>query len=292
MPSKDHINILIISMFLTATVGCATINPPALKQSPPSASTDWKLVDSILQVGLDREALYTILGNIKPMSSLVTFSFPIANADSSAQLSADIVDSAEDRVYLDSLMKIQRALNSIEIPDLKFVLSPYKSTYSEKRLIQINVIRISSLDSLLKAEERFFGQFGFVPGADPAIVVNTNEYENKYERLRGYGYLFGYPSYAVDFFVQAFHHTDTSGHRAERNFFQIPVHIRDNGSFVYAYPKDHVPTAEIDSAIYHRAEKVLADYRSIRNDYLNADSTLQSYKLIRDFYKLPQDRRK
>jgi len=117
---------------------------------------------------------------------------------------------------------------------------------------------------------------------DPALVVNTIEYEDKYERLRGYGYLFGYPGYAVDFFVDAFHRSDTSGKHVERDFFQIPVYTRDDGHFVYAIPKGHVPSAERDSVLYRRAVQVLESYRKIRPKYLNRDSTVRAAQLLRD----------
>lgn len=239
-----------------------------------------KLLDSILQQGLDNEALYTLVGPIKPMSSVVSFSYPLANTDTAAKRTADIVDPVAGRPYLDSIRHIQQALNLVDIPDIRLVLSPYRATYSGDRIQQVNAIRISLLDSLLKAEARFFGQFGLVPGADPAVVVNTIEYEDQYERLRGYGYLFGYPAYAVDFFVEAFHHSDTSDRHVERDFFQIPVHTRDDGHFVYAVPKGHQPTAGIDSALYHRATNVLDQYRKLRPHYLNTDSTLRAVELL------------
>lgn len=243
------------------------------------------LIDSILQYGLDHEALYTILGDIKPMSSLVSFSFPVANTDTVSSTRGDILNRREHGVYLDSLHIIQQALNKIDLPDLRFVMSPYRASYDSDRIMQVNVIRISALDSLLKAQENFFGQFGLVPGADPAVVLNTIEFNDRYERLRGYGYLFGYPDYAIDFFVKAFHESDSTGEFVERNFFQIPTYSGAEGYFVYAYPKEHTPTVDVDSVIYYRAGQVLKEYGKIRTHYLNPDSTLQSYKLLKSMLK-------
>src|SRR5690606_37228258 len=101
----------------------------------------------------------------------------------------------------------------------------------------------------LTAEQNFFGHYGFVPGADPAVVLNTIEYEDTYKRWRGYGYLFGYPPYAVDFFVEAGHRADTSGSFVERDFFALPVHIREDGHFVYAIPKGYQPQRDPDSTL-------------------------------------------
>ena len=57
------------------------------------------------------------------------------------------------------------------------------------------------------------------------------------------------------------------------------------GNFVYTYPKEHTPTAEVDSAIYYKGVHILDNYRTLRNKYMNADSTVQSYKLLQDFYR-------
>ncbi len=273
---------LFFSLFLAA---CGNQRRVAVQADEAALSPEIVfLLDSMLQEGLDHEALYTLLGRIKPMSSVATFTFPLANADTAAKRSATVLDARRHRPYLDSLRRIQRALNALRIPDIKFVMVPYKATYDDRRIMQVSAVRISLLDSVLKTQERFFGQFGLVPGADPDVVVNTIEYEDRYERLRGYGYLFGYPPYAVDFFVEAFHRSDTSGQHVERDFFQIPVHAREDGHFVYAIPKGHCPTADVDSVLYHRAASVLQAYREARPKYLNADSTLRASRLLHDVF--------
>ncbi|MDR0658898.1 MAG: hypothetical protein LBG18_08225 [Mediterranea sp.] len=252
---------------------------------PVTDSYSCVLIDSILQYGLDHEALYTLLGTIKPMSSLIDLSFPIANSDTFSSVNGEILSREKHGAYLDRIRIVQKAVNDIRLPDIKFVMIPYESPWRNRRNIQLNVVRISALDSLLKAKENFFGQFGFVPGTDPAVVVNTIEYSGRYERLRGYGYLFGYPDHAVDFFVKAFRTNDSTGQFVERNFFQIPVYSKNKGYFVYAYPKDMEPTAAVDSILYHRASHVLEQYRKIRPAYLNVDSTVQAYKLLKDLNK-------
>ncbi|WP_298647098.1 hypothetical protein [uncultured Proteiniphilum sp.] len=257
---------------------------------PPGIETtirfqEQQLVDSILQSALDYEALYTLLGNVKPMSSVRLYRFPLANTDSVKQTSGDIVDRKKQGNHLDRLYAIQQAVNRLDFPDLKFVLVPYKSAQDSIRLLQLSIVRMSSLDSLLRVKESFFGQFGLVPGADPATVVSTIENADRYERYRGYGYLFGYPDYAVDFFVEAALESSKTKKLLPRKFFQIPVYARGAGSFTYAYPEDHTPTLATDSVIYYRSEKVLEKYRKIRNNYLNTDSTLRAYQLLQDFYK-------
>ncbi len=115
-------------------------------------------------------------------------------------------------------------------------------------------------------------------------MVSTVENQEQILRLRAYGHLFGYPDYAVDFFVEAYHQHQQTKSFVERDFFQIPVFTSKTGRFVYAMPKVHTPT-ETDSSLYRRALKVLDSYKEVRTDYFNADSTFQSLKLIRKLGK-------
>jgi len=278
-----YISLILLSLFILSCRGSKSL----VSVNQPYTGYEQHLIDSILQYGLDHEALYTMLGDIKPMSSLVSFWLPIANNDSLKKISANVVNRETHGIYLDKLYSAQQALNKLDFPDLRFVLIPYKASQGNKRIVQLSVVRVSSLDSLLKVKESFFGQFGLVPGADPAVVVSMIENADRYERNRGYGYLFGYPDYAVDFFVNsAISANKNKSEKPEpRSFFQIPVYAGNNGYFVYAYPKDREPTAVVDSVIYHKSEKVLHDYKKIRNNYVNADSTIRAYQLLRTYYK-------
>ncbi len=289
-PIAYFIPFILIIILLASCYSNRQVTTPAFsvgdttgkRSVPPVDPLTRKLIDSILQAGLDTEALYTMFAGIKPMSSLVSFTYPLADTANAKQQSGNILDK-DHQPYLDSLYAIQQALNTLDLPDLKFVLTPYRRTYNGNRHIQINVIRISLLDSLLRAEQNFFGHFGLVPAADPGVVLNTIEYEETYKRWRGYGYLFGYPPYAVDFFVEAGYETDISGQFVARDFFAIPVHVRQDGHFVYATPKGYLPRRDPDSVLYFRALSALNEYRALRSHYLNADSSLQAYRLLSDF---------
>jgi hypothetical protein len=217
------------------------------------------------------------------MSSVVSFSYPIANNDSARRTSGKIIDRAEHGRYLDELYTVQQLINGLNFPDLRFIVVPYQEAQDSKRIVQISAVRISLLDSLLRTQESFFGQYGLVPGTDPNVVASVIENAGIYERYRGYGYLFGYPDHAVDFFVDASLTLNTSGEFVGRRFFNIPVYAGKEGYFVYANPEGYTPAA-VDSTIYYKAQDVLARYQEIRSNYLNADSTLQAYRLLRDFF--------
>ena len=263
------------------TLSTATIDPPITPY-------EQHLIDSVLQYGLDHEALYTLLADIKPMSSLVTFYLPIANDDSTKIASADVVDRRTKGVYLDKLRHVQQALNKIDLPGLRFVLVPYQAAQGKQRIIQLSVLHTGKVDSLLQAKESFFGQYGLVPGADPVVVNSVVENADRFDRNRAYGYLFGYPDYAVDFFteetVKMFSGDEVKA-PTPRSFFQIPVYAGNSGYFVYAYPKDHEPTMAGDSLTYYKALHILEEYKAIRDNYLKPDSTLNAYQLLQDFYR-------
>lgn len=243
-----------------------------------------KLVDSILQRGLDNEALYTLLGSLKPMSTLATFTFPIANTDSVKKVNGQVLNRETHALYLERIETIQRAINKLAIPDLEFIMVPYVSAKGNRRIIQLSVVRVSALNKLLKEKDYFYGQFGLVPGADPVVVVTAIESSDKLERWRGYGYLFGYPDYAVDFFNEAGIASEKEGKTIERKYFRIPTFNPKYSNYAYAYPKEYTPSAETDSVLYLKAADVLDTYKSIRTEYLKPDSTVQSYNLLKKYY--------
>jgi hypothetical protein len=279
-----HFIVQFIALFLLFT-SCHTHRTDVTEASPfATDARERHLLDSILQYGLDHEALFTLLGDVKPMSSVVSFTYPIANNNSLRRTSGEILNRAEHGRYLDELRSIQQLMNRLDFPDLRFIVVPYQNAQGDKRIVQVSVVKISSLDSLLRKQESFFGQFGLVPGADPNVVASVIENAGIYERYRGYGYLFGYPDHAVDFFVNASLVLDTSGKFIDRKFFNIPVHAGKEGYFVYANPADYAP-GPVDSAIYYKAHDVLTHYEKIRDKYMNADSTLRADQLLRDFFR-------
>lgn len=282
----------ILSPILVSVVlllSCKTTYQPTNSTQTRSEDT-YLLADSILQVGLDNEALYTLLGDLKPVSSLVSFSVPISTlSDSAAGFPNAQSDTAIFCCHLAKTSRLQHAINTIDIDGLDVLLVPYATPYNDTRSIQVSVVRTITLDSLLQAHPPFFSQFGLVPGAHSAVVITANEYGNKYDRLRGYGYLFGYPDHAVDFFVQAARESDRSGQHVKRDFFRIPTFESTEGNFVYAIPKGQQITP-VDSLIRSRAAWLLKEYRRWRPHYLRSDSTLRAQELIQDFLETHQAR--
>jgi len=255
----------------------------AAKQAYKKLTPEEKsLADTLIMKALDNEGLYTVMGKLKSMSSVSGLQLAIAQKDSSIKGASDVtnVNSSD----LQKLKKYQRVVNALQFGDLKFIISPFKINQNGQRNIQINLYRKSLVDSLINANLSFYGQFGFVSGTQAEILINTTEYESKYDRFRSYGYLFGYPEHAVSFFVDAAISNDKTGDFVKRNFFQIPVHTNLKGHFVYAIPLDSQP-GPIDSALYKRAEHSLKVYRKIRHNYMRPDSSVKAFALINKLIK-------
>ena len=109
------------------------------------------------------------------------------------------------------------------------------------------------------------------------MVLSITENGHQYDRWRSYGYLFGYPDYAVDFFVEAGKSEDSTKQFVKRDFFAIPVYARETGYFTYAIPKGHQP-GESDELIRDKARHTLAKYKVQRQKFAR-DSGFKSMKM-------------
>lgn len=271
-------SILFISTFIFI-VSCSATRS---LQSPAYDDYDRALADSMLAYALDHEAIYSLLDTIKPISSVHFMRFAIAK-DSTMK------DGDKQVVLHDSLLhtiaRYQKVCRTLSRGDWQFVLAPFKMTDKNYRNMEIYVVRKSRMASVLRQYSHFFGQWGFTPAADPAVILPVVEYESKNDRYRAYGYLFGYPEYAVDFFVESSKKTDadTTIRLVPRDFFAIPVYAGEKGYFTYAMPKGHQPGAE-DSVIYRKSMTTLEKYRTVRDKY-KTSTGLQAVRLWQDWNK-------
>jgi len=225
------------------------------------------LVDSILAYALDHEAIYTLQDTLKPMSSVKFFQLPLLSFDKMQ------LDSG-----LNVLRKTQKAFSNINSKNWKFVFNPFERSDSIYKNIELYVIRKEQLSTVIARHMEFYAGLGLSSQSSPETILAVTEHAPKYQRWRSYGYLFGYPDHAVDFFVNAGKEQDSTGNFVNRSFFQIPVFASKTGYFTYALPKDYQPGV-LDSAIHHRAEIILQEYNRVRKKYLTP-SGLKAMKLI------------
>lgn len=120
---------------------------------------------------------------------------------------------------------------------------------------------------LLQERGDFFQRWALTPAAHPLETLLAVEYDASSARFGGYGYLFGYPDYAVNFFVQAADSENFTGQFVERDFYALPTVAGETGRFVWAVPHGHRENAA-DQALKERAAKILADYRERRARFI------------------------
>lgn len=258
----SNIHLLFYSVLFFFFSSCSTTN----RINQFNTHYNNQLADSLLAYALDHEALYTLADTIKPMSSVKFLRYAIAK-DSIMQDGDAVV------IQNDSLINLIDQFNTVckELSNdtWQFVMVPFQRTEKNMRNLEIYVIRKDAFANKIKQYQSFFGQWGFTPNTNPAVVLSVIEYETKWDRNRAYGYLFGYPAYAVDFFVEAnkMQQADVNKKIIPRNFFAIPVFAGNQGYFTYAMPKTHQPN-DIDSTIYNKAQSTLTKYQLIRSKYI------------------------
>ena len=175
-------------------------------------------------------------------------------------------------------------LSALSFGNYQFLLIPFRKIYDGERKLQFLVCRRDLLDSLLVEHAAFFAQWGFVPDTDPAVILTAMEFEAQHDRYRAYGYLFGYPKHAVNFFVEASQSEQETGEFVKRSFFQIPVYAKESGYFVYALPEAFQPLS-VDSTKYHNAVNVLEGYQALLPKYVDDKGQLSSIKLFRNWWR-------
>jgi len=287
---------IIYFAIILITFGCK-VSPVATTQQPSQAeevfpgyedlsASDRLRADSLIAFALDHEALYSLMADIKPISSIgFSLSYPLGKDSTQRDGQHEVVSVYADSVQtvINDLESWYRVLDALSFGDYQFMLMPFRQVWDGKRNMQVLLCRADLIDELLEEQTSFFAQWGFVPGTDPAVLLTTIEFEEKHDRFRSYGYLFGYPRHAVDFFVEASLQQEETGEFVSRDFFQIPVFAKERGYFTYAVPKDYEATA-LDSLIYNNAQEVLEEYRRLRTDYLDEEGKLESIELYRDWW--------
>lgn len=245
------------------------------------------MANELLSYGLEHEALYTLLDTLKPISSLgYSLSFPLAKDSLMKDGDKSVVQMGIDSIdrVMNELEQWNNIASALSNEHLTFLLIPYKQPWNGSRNLQLLVVRNHVFSTLLKRKAEFFGQWGFTCNSDPATVLTTIEFESQNDRYRAYGYLFGYPEHAVDFFVEASISEEETGEFVTRNFFSMPVAVGKSGYFTYAIPKEYTPN-QLDSSIYYAASSTLEKYEIERANYSNLEGQLDAIRLISDFWR-------
>ena len=249
----------VASIAFRGPLGANRAAPPE-KHEPTEARRE--LTESLVLEALDGEALFTIVGGIKPVSSGIW----------KTPLDVDDPD-------LGAIELVREALAVFRTDKLFADVVTISHEFGGARSAEAVVVDKSALAGTIRKHAEFFGSLGITPSSHPLQVIVTVENLPKLEQLRGYGYLFGYPDYAVDFFVEAEAKRDESGEFVPRDFVKVPT-FTPLASFVWAAPKGHEQN-EVDRAILEPASEILKAYRSLRVKHIGVNDR-DSLGLLRE----------
>jgi hypothetical protein len=214
---------------------------------------------------LDGEALYTVTGGLKPVSEgFWETRFP-ATQDSSPEVEAT-----------------RRQLAALPIgPDLEAGVLVFAAPFDGKRFAAAFVAHKPALRVLIGRRPDVFGPLGITAGTPPQEVMERIDRGPRAARWRAFGLVFGYPEYAVEFFVAAGAARDRDGKAVEREFVHVPTFASARGRFVYAVPKGHTERPE-DVALKAAAAPILDRYRVWRAVYVG-HGTAGAVELLRSW---------
>ena len=237
------------------------------------SEVDRRVADRVLLAFGDREGLYTLAGGLKPISSDV--------GDVMLRV-APTVDSAA----LSELAQLRRVAAALQCGEIGtfvqvFTAPQVRRDSSVVRATSLVMYHRASLRRAIARQQPFFATLGLTPEADAREILAAVENAPRDARWRGYGYLFGYPDDAVDFFVRAGVVGDSSKTLVPRDFRRVDTWLRfpegANGprvlsSFVYAVPKG-AGESEGDRALRSAAAPIYAEYVRRRAIGIQADSS-------------------
>lgn len=221
--------------------------------------------EALLLKALDSEALYTFVG-LKPVSSgWVSHRFKV---------------DAPDLAALEEDRQVLSALRSGE--DVFATLQPFWRVFEGARFVDGFLYNRDAVSQAVRDHARFFAFYGVTPSSHPVEATMAFEVDATAQRNRGYGYLFGYPDHAVEFFVESEETNRRTKKFVPRDFLHIPTFTAEKHQFVYAVPKGHaVNQADLD--LKTKAEPILAHYRKLRANYIGPGKP-GVVQLLRDWF--------
>lgn len=239
------------------TAACFAVEslPPAVRET----AERW-----LLEAG-DREALYTLDGGLKPLSSdIASYTWRVA--------------PTPDATAADTLARWRRAAAALTCGDLHFAVQVFGAVFPSRtgdtvRTASVAVGHRRMLDAAIGRQASWFASVGITAGQPVGDLLALVDAAPRADRWRGYGLLFGYPEAAVDFFVSAGRQGDSTRTLVPRDFRRHPTWRKSAPppgetdsltSFVYAVPKG-APWSAADSALARAVAPRYAAYRAWRD---------------------------
>lgn len=245
--------------------GCAA-SPHCAEQAYRSSETLPAInTFALLREATDHEALYTLAGGLKPMSTGIW----------SAVFTVDEPDLTELRGARAALAPLR---NDLWYADVQV----FDHIHEGQRSVHAYVVHRRSFARMIDRYELFWGAWGITPCTHPSEVIAVVDRMPRADRWRAYGYLFGYPADAVEFFVQAGLAAEDGrevGPGKDRRFIQIPTYAADTGRYTYAVPLDHIPT-RADEDLADQASRILAAYTHRRDRMTTTQATITELRRL------------
>lgn len=251
----------------------ASAPTPARATTPSTACFDLSslaprergIAERLLRDAGDGEALYTLGGGLKPVSTdFLSITLTVA--------------PDTNRVVLDSIARVRAATEALRCGPISFHMAEFAATYtrtdsSRYRVIAVYAVHREALARAIAKRSAFWSTIGVRADAPVDSVLDAVERAPRSPRWRGYGYLFGYPDEAVDFFVRAGESQDSTGVFVARDFRRVETYRKfparegeapSLSSFVYAVPKG-APESAADRALIDAAAPIYARYVAERD---------------------------
>ena len=228
--------------------GCATHTPHHRDASVGSAHVEIDAYE-LIRDAADSEGLFTLAGGLKPMSSgFWRGGFMLGDPD------------------LKEIRAVRDALHVLRTGEWYADVQVFADEFEGERFASAFIVHRASLAEMIGRYAEFWGPYGVTPDTHPAEIVAVVDRMEKADRWRGYGYLFGYPADAVDFFVDAGLAAEDGrevGPGKDRRFVQITTFGSETGRFTYAVALD-TPETDEDRALAAEAASILGAYTDRR----------------------------
>lgn len=248
---------MLAALLLALAAGCGTsVHRPCHRDAPLSTSVQREQFRELLVSALQREALYTLVGGLKPLSTGFW----------QGKIRINAPDTAE-------IARVRRVLAPLRDETFYADVQTFAAEHDGQRHVEAYVVHRPALAAMLRRESAFWYPLGVTPCTHPAEIVAIVDRLPRADRWRAYGLLFGYPRYAVEFFVEATELARAGGGESgpgkDREFYHIPTASSAESQFTWAVPLGHQERVE-DRAIRQRAGEILAAYQKVSSQIADA----------------------
>jgi hypothetical protein len=237
---------------------------------------EYRKIKNIYTNLLDNVALYTMVGDIKPVSCMSVKCYT----------KYESVTRRNDKRVIKRTDELRQIVKKMNNEDLHFAIYNPQRAYMIKKEDTSRVWRIPDLlimnkclvKKAIKDEKDFFESIDINEDSNMDSIAKKVFIDQTCDSLneKAQGLLFGYPKYAIDFFINA----DRGYVKNDRKPIKIPAYDKKS-DFVFVVPIGHQLSQE-DSLIIDKASMVLEKYKTKRRKYINLFKH-QPYELYKEW---------